>query len=191
MEGHFESEKYFKEHKQEIINQFEFKLKNFYSKNKFFKLLTNSNSVSICVRQNRFSEKLRKINSTDIKMSENYSYEQINYIKKSIEFIKSKVPNPKFFIWSNNFNNLEKYFPENQYTHIKNDETLTEGRRPLLDLFLMSNAKHFIVIPSSFNWWGAYLSQNQGKIIIRPSDKNFSTFKINNLDFWPEKWIKI
>ena len=69
MEGHFESEKYFKEHKQEIINQFEFKLKNFYSKNKFFKLLTNSNSVSICVRQNRFSEKLRKINSTDIKMS--------------------------------------------------------------------------------------------------------------------------
>ena len=191
MEGHFESEKYFKEHKQEIINQFEFKLKNFYSKNKFFKLLTNSNSVSICVRQNRFSEKLRKINSTDIKMSENYSYEQINYIKKSIELIKSKVPNPKFFIWSNNFNNLEKYFPENQYTHIKNDETLTEGRRPLLDLFLMSNAKHFIVIPSSFNWWGAYLSQNQGKIIIRPSDKNFSTFKINNLDFWPEKWIKI
>jgi len=191
MEGHFESEKYFKEHKQEIINQFEFKLKNFYSKNKFFKLLTNSNSVSICVRQNRFSEKLRKINSTDIKMSENYSYEQINYIKKSIEFIKSKVPDPKFFIWSNNFNNLEKYFPENQYTHIKNDETLTEGRRPLLDLFLMSNAKHFIVIPSSFNWWGAYLSQNQGKIIIRPSNKNFSTFKINNLDFWPEKWIKV
>ena len=103
MEGHFESEKYFKEHKQEIINQFEFKLKNFYSKNKFFKLLTNSNSVSICVRQNRFSEKLRKINSTDIKMSENYSYEQINYIKKSIEFIKSKVPDPKFFIWSNNY----------------------------------------------------------------------------------------
>ena len=61
----------------------------------------------------------------------------------------------------------------------------------MLDLFLMSNAKHFIVIPSSFNWWGAYLSQNQGKIIIRPSNKNFSTFKINNLDFWPEKWIKV
>jgi hypothetical protein len=191
VEGHFESEKYFNEHKKEIINQFEFKLKNFYSKNKFFKMLTNSNSVSICVRQNRFSEKLRKINSNDMKMSENYSYEQINYIKKSIEIIKSKVSKPKFFIWSNNFNNLKKYFPENQYIHIKNDETLTEGRRPLLDLFLMSNAKHFIVIPSSFNWWGAYLSQNPSKIIIRPDDNNFSTFKINNLDFWPEKWIKI
>ena len=55
----------------------------------------------------------------------------------------------------------------------------------------MSQAKHFIVTPSSFNWWGAYLAQNPNKIIIRPDENNFSTFKINNLDFWPEKWIKI
>ena len=55
----------------------------------------------------------------------------------------------------------------------------------------MTQAKHFIVIPSSFNWWGAYLSKNTDKIIIRPDEKNFSKFKINNLDFWPEKWIKI
>ena len=191
LEGHFESEKYFYKYKQEIVSQFDFKLKNFYSKNKFLEMLTKSNSVSICVRQNRFSEKLRKINSDDIKKSDDYSLEQIYYIQKSIEFIKSKIINPKFFIWSNNFNNLEKYFPKSEFTHIKNNENLTEGRRPLLDLFLMSQAKHFIVIPSSFNWWGAYLSKNPGKIIIRPSESNFSTFKINNLDFWPDKWIKI
>ena len=135
LEGHFESEKYFEKYKDEIINQFKFKFKNFYSKNKFFELLTKSNSVSICVRQNRFSEKLRKINSNDINMSEDYSLEQISYIHKSIELIKKKVKDPKFFIWSNNFNNLEKYFPESKFTHIKNSETLIEGRRPLLDLF--------------------------------------------------------
>jgi hypothetical protein len=191
IEGHFESEKYFHNYKQEIINEFVFKYKDYYSKNKFFGQISNSNSISICVRQDRFSEKLRKINSRDIKKSQDYSLEQINYIQKSIELIKSKVQNPKFFIWSNNFNNLEKYFPVNKFTHIKNNEPLIEGRRPLLDLFLMSQAKHFIVTPSSFNWWGAYLSLNPNKIIIRPDENNFSTFKINNLDFWPEKWIKI
>ena len=191
LEGHFESEKYFKSYEKEIINQFKFKFESFYSKNKFFEMLTKSNSVSICIRQDRFSEKLRKINSNDIKKSKDYSLEQINYIRKSIKFIKSNVSNPKFFIWSNNFDDLEKYFPEKEFTHIKNNKTLGEGRRPLLDLFLMSQAKHFIVIPSSFNWWGAYLSQNPHKIIIRPDENNFSVYKINNLDFWPMKWIKI
>ena len=191
LEGHFESEKYFKEHKHEVANQFKFKNEKFYSKNKFFNTLNDTNSVSICIRQNRFSEKLRKINSTDLKKSDEYSLEQINYVQKSIEFIKSKIPNPKFYIWSNDFNNLEKYFPENKFTHIKNSDALTEGRKPLLDLFLMTQAKHFIVTPSSFNWWGAYLSQNLNKVIIRPDEKNFSKFKINNLDFWPENWIKL
>ena len=191
LEGHFESEKYFKEHKHEVANQFKFKNEKFYSKNKFFNTLNDTNSVSICIRQNRFSEKLRKINSTDLKKSDEYSLEQINYVQKSIEFIKSKIPSPKFYIWSNDFNNLEKYFPENKFTHIKNSDTLTEGRKPLLDLFLMTQAKHFIVTPSSFNWWGAYLSQNLNKVIIRPDEKNFSKFKVNNLDFWPENWIKI
>jgi hypothetical protein len=191
LEGHFESERYFKEHKDEIVNQFKFKNEKFYSKNKFFNTLNDTNSVSICIRQNRFSEKLRKVNSTDRKKSDNYSLEQINYVQKSIEFIKSKISNPKFYIWSNDFNNLEKYFPENKFTHIKNNDSLSEGRKPLLDLFLMTQAKHFIVTPSSFNWWGAYLSQSLNKIIIRPDEKNFSKFKVNNLDFWPENWIKI
>jgi hypothetical protein len=191
LEGHFESEKYFKEHKDEIANKFKFKNEKFYSKNIFFNTLNDTNSVSICIRQNRFSEKLRKINSTDRKESDNYSIEQINYVQKSIKFIKSKISNPKFYIWSNDFNNLEKYFPENKFTHIKNNDSLSEGRKPLLDLFLMTQAKHFIVTPSSFNWWGAYLSQSLNKIIIRPDEKNFSKFKVNNLDFWPENWIKI
>ena len=191
IEGHFESEKYFKDYKKEIIDQYEFKLKDFYSKNNYYNQILNSNSVSICIRQNRFSEKLRKINSNDIKKSKDYSIEQIRYVKKAIELIKSKVSNPKFFIWSNNFDELDEFFPINNFTHIRNSQFQEKGRKPLLDLFLMTQAKHFIVIPSSFNWWGAYLSKNKNKIIIRPDDKNFKDFKVNNLDFWPDKWIKL
>lgn len=191
IEGHFESEKYFKDYKKEIINQYEFKLKDFYSKNIYYNQILNSNSVSICIRQNRFSEKLRKIDSRDIKKSKDYSIEQIRYVKKAIEIINTKISNPKFFIWSNNFDGLDEFFPKNNFTHIKNSQFQEKGRKPLLDLFLMTQAKHFIVIPSSFNWWGAYLSKNENKIIIRPDDKNFKDFKVNNLDFWPNNWIKI
>jgi hypothetical protein len=191
IEGHFESEKYFKYYQNEIIQQFEFIFKDYYSKNSFYNEIVNSNSISICIRQNRFSEKLRKINAEDLKKSENYKIEQITYIKKAINFIKQKVSNPKFFVWSNYTENLDEFFSSKDFTIIKNYQKLEKGRRQMLDLFLMSQCKHFIVIPSSFNWWGAYLSKNKDKIIIRPDDNNFKDFKTNNLDFWPSDWIII
>jgi hypothetical protein len=191
IEGHFESEKYFYDYRNEIINQFDFKFKDYYSKNSFYNEIVNSNSISICIRQNRFSEKLRKINAEDLKKSENYKIEQITYIKKAINFIKQKVSNPKFFVWSNYTDNLDEFFSSKDFTIIKNYQKLEKGRKQMLDLFLMSQCKHFIVIPSSFNWWGAYLSKNKDKIIIRPDDNNFKDFKTNNLDFWPSDWIII
>ena len=55
----------------------------------------------------------------------------------------------------------------------------------------MTQAKHYVVIPSSFNWWGCWLSNNSKSIVIRPSSNNFKYFKINNNDLWPESWLKI
>ena len=55
----------------------------------------------------------------------------------------------------------------------------------------MTQAKHFIVIPSSYNWWGSWLSENHNKIILRPSSAFFSDFKTNNKDYWPNNWLKI
>jgi len=52
----------------------------------------------------------------------------------------------------------------------------------------MTQAKHYIVIPSSFNWWGCWLSNHTNKIVFRPSNNFFSEFKLNNRDFWPDSW---
>ena len=53
----------------------------------------------------------------------------------------------------------------------------------------MTQCKNFIVTPSSYNWWGAYLCSNINKIVIRPKQNNFTNYKINNIDFWPSDWI--
>ena len=191
LEGHFETEKYFQYFKKQIIDQFKFKHYRFYKRNKYYKLINNCNSVSICIRQNRFSEKLTNINHNDDGKSYKYSLEQIRYIKKAINFLNKKIDNPKYFLWSNDYRYLNDYFNTKQFTYIKNSSKQKIGSRQMLDLFLMTQAKHFIVIPSTFNWWGAYLSNNKNKIIVRPNEKNFSFFKINNNDFWPENWISV
>ena len=63
---------------------------------------------------------------------------------------------------------------------IKNNDVIN-------DFYLFKFSKHFIVGPSSFHWWGAWLNNNKNKICVRPSKINPS----NNSGFWPEDWISI
>jgi len=193
LEGYFETQKYFIDIKDEIINEFNFKDAEKYKKSPFYTQLNQENSVAICIRQNRFLEGLgKKNNSENFTKSVNYSKEQITYINKSIKFFKSKINNPVFYLWSNDFKGLDNsLFIEkmNKVIHPKNIDTNIDKRS--LDLFLLSQCKNHIVIPSSFNWWGAWLSQKKNKTILRPSSSTFSIFKVNNKDYWPDTWTKI
>ena len=184
VEGHFESEKYFNSHINEIKSEFSFKNYKSFENNQIFNSIKNSESVSICIRQNRFSERKRAITSKDDENSLIFTKDQVKYIEKSINLIKSKVTNPKFFLWSNDLKGLNNYFPDNQFTSVSTNKVD-------YDLFLMSQSKHFIVIPSSFNWWGAWLGKSSKSIVIRPSNDHFSNFNVNNKDFWPKDWLVV
>ena len=148
------------------------------NKNKYIDDLTQNNSVSICIRQNRYSEGKLK---NDHKSSK-FTKDTIEYVDRAVKYVKQKVNNPKFFVWSNDFNNLNEYFNKNEFTFIENQEN-----KALNDFHLFSYSKHFIVGPTSFHWWGAWLNDNPDKICIRPSNINPS----NNKDFWPNSWINI
>ena len=43
-----------------------------------------------------------------------------NNNNKSIELVKTKIPNPKFFIWSNDFTDMENYYDPSEFIFIKN-----------------------------------------------------------------------
>ena len=193
LEGYFETQKYFIDIKDEIINEFNFKDSEKYKKSPFYTQLNQENSVAICIRQNRFAEGVgKKNNAKNLTKSVNFSKEQITYINKSIKFFKDKINNPIFYLWSNDFRELDNsLFTEkiNKIIHSENIDTNIDKRG--LDLFLLTQCRNHIVIPSSFNWWGAWLSQKKDKTILRPSNSFFSVFKVNNRDFWPETWTKI
>ena len=193
LEGYFETQKYFIDQKNNIKKEFEFKDKNKYISIPYYNQIKKENSVSICLRQNRFSEGKGNINNYEKNLkSKNFSLEQIKYINKSIEYFKSKLNSPVFFLWSNDFNNLDdSLFNEKIIKVIHNDTVTLNTDKRALDLFLLSQSNNHIVIPSSFNWWGAWLSDGLNKIIVRPSDTFFSEFKLNNKDFWPTDWIEI
>jgi hypothetical protein len=192
MEGYFESEKYFSHIKEIIINEFFFKNSDKYKVSPFYKLLNQENAVTICIRQNRFSEGINRNDNINNSLSLTFTNEQINYVNKSIKFFKNKITNPVFYLWSNDLNNINESTFIEKINIVKHPYEFTMNiDRRALDLFLISQSKNHIVIPSSFNWWGAWLSKKKNKIILRPSDSFFSTFKINNLNLWPTNWIKL
>ena len=107
---------------------------------------------------------------------------QINYIKRAVEYTDHKIPNAKYLIWSNDFSNLREYFPANKYTFVDIKEN-----KSLSDFNLLLNCKNFIVGPTSFHWWPAWLNFSKDAIFIRPKDIDIS----NNSDFWPNDWLSI
>ena len=179
VEGYYETEKYFKDFANDLKKKFTINEKYLEKNNKYIDLVKNSNSVSISVRQHRFSER-RQINySKSIKFVQN----TVNYINKAVIFFKNKIPNAKFFIWSNDFVGLNEYFDENEFVFIKNNTN-----KSINDFNLFKYAKHFIVGPTSFHWWGAWLNQNRNKICVRPPDNLNPS---NNKNFWPKSWTEV
>ena len=182
--GNFEDENYFFKYRKDLINIFSPKEKFLSSNIDILHKLKNTNSVSIHIRRNRYSDQIGiDDNYKNQTKSDNFTHDTIEYINRSIKYMIKHVENPHFFIWSNNFENFDNILKKIQ---IKNYE-LINTNDVINDFYLFKYAKHFIVGPSSYHWWGAWLNDSPNKICIRPSSLNPS----NNENFWPKEWVSI
>jgi len=186
VEGYFESEKYFSKYRLDILKEFSFKEKIFCNEEYYSSIIT-SNSISLAIRRDRFTETLEdnlskeKINKTSL-----FESAQSDFILNSINYFNKHTKKPKFFLFSDNFDNLDKQFLniENLY-YVKN----FISNKILEDFFLMYSCKNYAVAPTSFHWWAAWLNNNKDKICIRPKDLSLNPS--NNSNFWPDNWTSI
>ena len=57
-----------------------------------------------------------------------------------------------------------------------------------LELQLISACKHFIISNSTFHWWGAWLSNSNNKIVVRPKLWFSDGTKT---DIYPPTWVNL
>jgi hypothetical protein len=179
--GYWQSEKYFKNIREELIN--EFSLKNSLNNEnlKIANLIINSNSVSVHYRR------LHGISNGIVSKAHANTHGVISeeYYENSIKYIKNKISDITFFIFSDDIS----WAKEN----LKNTENIifvdiNDDDKNFLDLYLMSLCKHQIIANSSFSWWAAWLNKNPNKIIISPK-KWYVDETLNKNDTIPENWI--
>lgn len=170
IEWYFQTEKYFKDFENEIRKDFNFLIKPSKKNHDTIDIIKKCNSVSLHIRR------------WDFLKHNFHNVCSIDYYKKSIELIKSKIDNPIFFIFSDDINwakeNL-KIPDKNYYIDWNNADTNYE------DMRLMILCKHNIIANSSFSWRWAWLNSNNDKIVITPKKRS----KANNNDRIPEKWL--
>ncbi len=111
----------------------------------------------------------------------------LNYYSHAISYIAERISNTHLFVFSDDpewaKGNLKTEIPTFFVDNNRADKDYE-------DLKLMRQCKHNIIANSSFSWWGAWLNQNAGKIVIAPK-KWFNDKSINTKDLIPEKWIRL
>jgi hypothetical protein len=171
LNGYFQSEKYFEDFKNEIINLFEFNEDIINELTKFINEI-NPNNLPTSVIHIRRGDYL--LNSEfHPPCSKEYYYEGIDilgkccyiFISDDINWVKNEFIGENFFYYS--------------------------GSNEIMDLTLMTLVDNVIISNSSFSWWGAYLNLNKNKKIIAP-EKWFGVKGPKDIEtLLPNDWIKI
>ena len=177
--GYWQSEKYFEDIENVICKEFQFKKKPAGKNKSMLKRIMSTNSISIHVRRSDYV--------IDRKTNEFHGVTKVQYYKKAIELVLNKKDKPTFFVFSDDIEWCVKNFD-----FIKGITFVdyNEQEKSYEDMRLMSSCKHNIIANSSFSWWGAWLNQNEDKIIIAPQ-KWFRSKNINTKDLIPKSWIMI
>lgn len=118
----------------------------------------------------------------------NVSYK---YYNRAIEFIRSRLINPHFFLFSDHphaaADKLE--LPNGGYTVVSHNDS--EGFA-YADMWLMSQCRHFITANSTFSWWAAWLAPGLDKVIVTPDPGLLDEQNAWRMDgMLPSKWNRL
>lgn len=168
-----------------IVNEIDYSLRKeiIYKKqystktNKIIEKIKKENAVFIGIRRGDYLSTKRT--------KDHYGIFDVSYYNKAIAYIKKNVPNPIFYVFSNDIEWVERNMKFDCEVVYRNSNEQTSD---LEELFIMSSCQHAIIVNSTFYWWGAWLIENPKKIVIAPK-KWFADGK--PIDIIPDRWIKI
>ena len=179
LQGYFPSYKYSQSIEDILKNEFTFRPAPDEENQRIAGLISASDSVSIHVRRGDYV--------SNQKARDKFGTCSLEYYQRAVDHISKKVNNPHSFVFTNDPEYVrEKVKIKHRVTYVVHNS----GSKSYEDMRLMSLCKHNIIANSSFSWWGAWLNQNNDKIVIAP-DKWFLNDKFDCSDHIPKTWVRL
>lgn len=145
--GYFQSEKYFKKYKNDILKEYKFK-DEINEKAKTIRSITKDPLLSVHIRMGDYKN-----------FADKHPVCSIEYYKKALDYLPKDILIAAFSDEPNEAKNVfdslnrKYFFPNTNDTYI--------------DMCLMSMCEYHVIANSTFSWWGSWLSQS--KETIAPS----------------------
>lgn len=134
------------------------------------KEINKSESVSIHIRRGDYTKNNHTL--------------PVDYYKKSVEEIESRIEDPQYYIFSDDINWVRNNLKINgNCTYIDHNGAETAYE----DLILMSSCNHNIIANSTFSWWGAWLNQHRSAIVLAP-EIWLGWGNTDDMDILPNAW---
>jgi hypothetical protein len=172
LSGYFQTEKYFKEIRNLLLEYFSFKPAIEERSSEYWKeLIVNFSSgspiISLHVRRG------------------DYTLYPDHHPTCSEEYYNNAMslfdPSSKFLVFSDDIEWCREKFNSEKF-HI------VDSGNPYVDLKLMSLCDHHINANSSFSWWGSWLNQKEDKRVICPANWFGPLIKKDTSDVYCEGW---
>tara|TARA_R110002051_G_scaffold100754_2_gene171157 strand:+ start:6142 stop:6912 length:771 start_codon:yes stop_codon:yes gene_type:complete len=165
--GYFQSEKYFKDCKEDIRDLFRIPEEIESIILEQYPFLVDEKVVSVHVRRGDY------LNSPNI-----HPTVQAEYYQNALDSLEDK---DKVIVFSDDLVWCRETFGEGYYYSAFEED--------YLDLYTMSKCHHHILANSTFSWWGAWLSETSGRIIAPKAW--FGPNWPNSADVIPESWERL
>ena len=167
LDGYFQSEKYFGDYKEKVVNLFDLTYRSS-EIDEFINKLPRP-ITSIHIRRGDY------LPLTDIFviLDKEYYLSAMSVLEKSTSFL---IFSDDIDWAKQNFDGRNIYFSESH------DE--------LFDFISMSKCDNNIIANSSFSWWASYLNKNKNKTVIGPKKWFNPSSNLNFKDILPEEWIR-
>ncbi len=176
LDGFWQSELYFKKYELQLKKEFTFKNTLPKQLESYLIKIQTTNSVSIHVRRGDYVT-LKSANEFHGSCS-------LQYYKSALEIILNTNSKVDLFVFSDDIDWCRQNFNFKFPLHF-----IEHNFEAHWDMFLMSYCKHNIIANSSFSWWGAWLNNNENKIVVMPKYwfKNIESKLIN---IKPNNWLE-
>ncbi len=117
-----------------------------------------------------------------VELANSHPVLSVSYYQEAQEIVKAK----KYLIVSDDISWCKQHFQGSQYLFAENNP-------PHLDFALMSLCEAGVIIANStFSWWGAWVNNCSGKIIVAPKTWFGPGLNMHDTkDLIPEEWISI
>lgn len=173
--GYWQSEKYFRQIKDQLMSKFQFAEKSAALRD-FARKLSDEMYVSVHIRRGDY-------------LANPASYMGIctqEYYQAAINYIRSKEPDARFIFFSDDMDWVKEHIPVPGAVFC--GQSMFDGYEDWFDMYLMSRCRHNILANSSFSWWGAWLNPNENKIVVAPGRwLGYS----DTPDIWCEGWNRL